>query len=111
MSIAIQVENISIKTKEDLKELIAKVGYTPSVFDSQYEHVSLVPDSNKGDAIIWDLMDILIDDYFEGYLGLRRKDPNLQERFDKLVDFFNRKQKEFQKTYDALDAMQEKEAR
>lgn len=113
--IAIDLNHVVIQTKEDLAELLTQINYIPSVFDEQYQKVGRRDNPNVGDALYWDLIDIVIEE-FDNYLGLRRKDPNLQERFEKIIprlktalEFFEKKNEAFHKTYKAIDETQERE--
>jgi hypothetical protein len=98
--ITIDMKNVVIQTKDDLKELLEQINYIPSVHDEQYKGRTDNP--NKGDALRWDLIDILMEE-FDGFIGLRRNDPNLQERFGSIVEFFKKKNDEFHKTYEVID--------
>ena len=107
--ITIDLNHVVIQTKEDLAEFLKQINYIPSVFDEEYQKAGRRDNPNKGDALYWDLMDIVIEE-FDNYIGLRRKDPNLQERFEKIIprlksilDTFEKKNKEFQRLYKSID--------
>lgn len=110
--ITIDLNHVVIQTKEDLAELLKQINYIPSVFDEQYQKAGRKDNPNVGDALYWDLIDIVIEE-FEKYIGLRRKDPDLQERFEKIIprleaitESFKKKNEEFHKTYEAIDKME-----